>query len=77
MGLPTALSVALASDNAMESLRLAVGRVLEAGVTRERVVAQLEELRVDLRRVGRDDDEGVVLEVMDFASGWCSPHMRL
>lgn len=26
---------------------------------------------------GREDDEDVVLEVMDFLTGWSSPHVRL
>lgn len=37
-------------------------------------MAQLEELHVNLRRVGRNDDEDIVLEVIDFVSGSCSPH---
>lgn len=53
----------LASDNVLENLRHAVERELQAGVSRERIVAQLEELRVDLRRTAREDDEDVVLEV--------------
>ena len=68
---------ALASEKPLESLRRTVARELEAGVTRERLIAQLEELRADLRRSGREDDEDVVLEVMDFLTGWSSPHMRL
>lgn len=68
---------ALASEKPLESLRRAVARELEAGVPRERLIAQLEELRADLRRSGREEDEDVVLEVMDFITGWSSPHMRL
>jgi hypothetical protein len=41
------------------------------------VLRELEDLRGELRRAGRDDLEDVVLEVMDFVTGWCSPHARL
>jgi hypothetical protein len=72
------LYAALASGDRLESLRRAAERELEAGASREQLVAALEELRGDLRRVGgRDEDDDVVLEVMDFVNGWCSPHMRL
>lgn len=68
---------ALASEKALESLRQAVERELEAGVPREQILSQLEELRADLRHSDREVDEDVVLEVMDFLTGWSSPHMRL
>jgi hypothetical protein len=68
---------ALASEDPVKSLRRAVARDLEAGVPRERLVAQLEDLRSDLRVSVRADEEDIVLEVMDFLSGWSSPHMRL
>jgi len=38
-----------------------------------RVVAKLEALRTGLN----DSDDDVVLEVLDFVTGWCSPHARL
>ncbi len=47
-----------------------------AGASREQLMAQLERLRADLRGVDREQDDDLVLEVMDFVSGWCSPHMR-
>jgi len=68
---------ALASEEPLETLRRTVARELKAGVPRERILGQLEELRADLRRSGREDDENLVLEVMDFLIGWSSPHMRL
>jgi hypothetical protein len=68
---------ALASDEPLQGLWRTVAGELEAGVPRERVIAQLEDLRTDLRTSGREHDEDVVLEVMDFLTGWSSPHMRL
>lgn len=68
---------ALVSKKPLERLRRTVARELEAGVPRERLVAQFEDLRADLRASGREDDEEVVLEVMDFLTEWSSPHTRL
>jgi hypothetical protein len=30
-----------------------------------------------LRQAGREADEDMVMDVMDFLMGWCSPHMKL
>jgi hypothetical protein len=70
-------NAALASGEGLEGLRSAVERELRSGVPREHVIAQLEALRSDLREDGRDADDDVVLEVLDFVTGWCSPQMRL
>jgi hypothetical protein len=50
---------------------------LEHGVSRSEVLGQLESLRIELRGGGRSSQEDVVLDVMDFVSGWSSPHMQL
>jgi hypothetical protein len=50
---------------------------LEHGVSRSEVLGQLESLRIELRGNGRSDEEDIVLDVMDFVSGWSSPHMQL
>ena len=44
---------------------------------REALLAVLERLRQHYRRIGREDAEDVILEVMDFASGWCRPDLAL
>ncbi len=31
----------------------------------------------DVRAAGVPDQEGPVLDVLDFVVGWCSPHARL
>lgn len=50
---------------------------LAAGVPRQEVLDQLEALRYELRETGTEGQEDAVLDVMDFVSGWCSPHVRL
>jgi hypothetical protein len=69
---------ALASRMPLVSLRDVVAHELhDRRADREVVLGELEALRGELRRTGREDLEDVVLEVMDFVAGWCSPHVRL
>jgi hypothetical protein len=64
---------ALVSDHSLDDLRRAAEHELQAGTPREQVTAKLEALRPGLS----DRDEDVVLAVLDFVTGWCSPHVRL
>jgi hypothetical protein len=67
---------ALDAEEPLVALRSTVADELrEHGDDRRRVLNDLEELRLVLREEGRDED--VVLDVMDFVTGWCSPHERL
>jgi hypothetical protein len=43
------------------------------GQTKEAILARLEALLGSVS----DEQEDVLLEVMDFLVGWCSPHMRI
>jgi hypothetical protein len=52
-------------------------RLVSSGGTREQIIACLRELRADFRRAGDERSEDVVLELLDFAVGWCAPHVRL
>lgn len=65
---------ALDSAEPLAALRSTVDEELRHH-DRERVLNDLEELRLVLREEGRDED--TVLDVMDFVTGWCSPHERL
>jgi len=76
-GIGSAIHAALRSDEPLDNLRRAVDGQLSAGVSREAINARLEVVRSELRAEGREDDEDVVLDVMDFVTGWSSPHMRL
>lgn len=63
---------ALASPEPTRALRAAVKDVLgEYHGDRERVLRDLEELRLVLREHGQD--ETPVMDVMDFLTGWCGP----
>jgi len=67
---------ALASENPLMALRDAAAAELHH-VPRDEVVAALEEAMLGLRAAGRDDEEDVVTNAIDFVVGWCSPHMRI
>ncbi len=61
----------------MEIRDLVRSEELESGVSRSEVLGQLESLRIELRGSDREAEEDVALDVMDFVSGWSSPHMQL
>jgi hypothetical protein len=77
MSVTDEFNAALASGDGLSGVRAAAQRELQSGTPRERVISELEALRSDLRAVGREADDDVVLEVLDFVTGWCSPHVRL
>jgi len=68
---------AVRSANPLLELRETVRSLLDQDWTREELLADLEQFRDVLREAGRDEDEDIVLEVMDFLAGWCSPHMKV
>jgi hypothetical protein len=43
------------------------------GQAKDAILSRLEALR----RSVSEEQEGVLLEVMDFLVGWCSPHARI
>ena len=61
----------------MEHLLAAVKGRLAQGESKADVLSALKRFRQELIDAGRDEDEDVVLEVMDFVVGWASPHMQL
>lgn len=73
MAIADEFRAALASEHQLDDLRRAAEHELQAGIPREQVVAKLEALRPGLS----DSEEDVVLEVLDFVTGWCSPQVRL
>jgi hypothetical protein len=75
--LDNAFEAALHSADPVKQLReLAIER-LKKGQAREVVLADFEQVRQQLRAANREKDEDVVMDVMDFLSGWCSPHMKI
>jgi hypothetical protein len=71
------LEAAIASPTPSASLRAAVRQMVERGFSRPEVLEALEELRDEVRRGPRPDDEDVVLDVMDAVAGWAPAHIRI
>jgi hypothetical protein len=61
----------------LHCLRERVRSLLVEGYSRQGLIAELERFRIVLQDAGREADEDVVLEVLDFLHGWCAPHMRV
>ena len=55
------------------ALRTLLSKALEDGEKRETILIKMGELR----KLVSDEQEDILLEVMDFLVGWCSPHAKL
>jgi hypothetical protein len=67
------LSAALQSEAPAQHFRSSVKKLIDNGGDRDAVCADLESLRVG----ASDAEENVILDVLDFLSGWCSPQMKI
>lgn len=66
---------ALAADEPLSCLRETAKELLAHGIARESLLTELELLRGTMQSEGREEEEDTILEVMDFLTGWASPHM--
>jgi hypothetical protein len=71
-----AYSRALMSDEPDMALRTVAAEMLRGGATRDELLEEFEELRVEPREQHRASDEDVVLDVMDYVEGFSSPQVR-
>jgi len=68
------LTEALQKTSPIEKLEPIVKDLLGKGYSKESIIAEFE----SFRETTMDEDyEEVVLDVMDFLTGWCSPHKRI
>lgn len=77
MKLDEPLEEALRSAEPVNQLRSAVLQLISEGKDPATILAMLEDARRELRHAGRDADEDAIMDVTDFLTGWCSPHMKL
>ena len=77
MEIDAGIESALKSPNPLDELRALIRTLLSQGRTPKSILNLFEQSRQQLRNAGRETDEDVVMEAMDFLTGWCSPHMKL
>ncbi len=68
---------ALYADRPLDVLREVVQSLLAASYDRQVMIENLTAFALELRAAEREADEDVVFDVLDFLTGWCSPHMKL
>ena len=68
------LTEALQQSSPIEKLEPIVKKLLDKGYSKESILAEFESFR---KTTTDEDYEDVVLDVMDFLTGWCSPHKRI
>ncbi len=68
------LKEALQQSSPIEKLEQIVKYLLNKGYSKENILAEFESFR---KTTTNEDYEDVVLDVMDFITGWCSPHKSI
>jgi hypothetical protein len=77
MDMHTRFTQAVTSEQPLLRLRAEVQSLLAEGYEREVLLSQLESFRDYLRDSDDESSEDIVLDVMDFLTGWCHPDMIL
>jgi hypothetical protein len=67
----------LRSTEPLWELRGVVRALLTQGIEREDLERELTDLMLELRAAGREQEEDVVYEVLQYLVGFCSPFMKL
>jgi hypothetical protein len=63
-------------DPVMQLRQLVIDHMEQKGLTNEQMLEVLEHVRLEVR-TEMPFAEDVVLDVMDFLAGWCSPHVKI
>lgn len=71
--IPYFFQTTLKYPNPAEELRSVVENLMRSGHETTDLLTELEWLRTQLS----EDEEDYVLDVMDFLTGWCSPHLHI
>lgn len=73
MDLQAELEGAMKSASPIQALTSAIRGRLASGAVREDIIQTLEMLR----GTASSSEEDVILEVLDYLTGWCRPELRL
>lgn len=57
----------------LEKITLLIKGLRKEGRTKDDLLSALQALRADVS----DEEEDIILEAMDFLTGWCSPHAKI
>ena len=60
-------------EEAVNTIRALVEELRRKGEQKEAILARMQELRGSVS----SEQEDILLEVMDFLVGWCSPHAKI
>ena len=60
-------------EEVLSALRAFVEKLRKEGETKDAILARMQELRSSVS----DEQEDILLEIMDFLVGWCSPHAKI
>lgn len=64
------------SEGLEDNLIELINGFLEKGIPKDVLIEQLVQLHLEFMIDERDDDD-IVLNILDYLEGWCSPHMKL
>ena len=66
----------LASEAPFLHLRSFLQELLDSGESKEKVLQSLAEYRKKLLLPNQEKEDDMLLDMMDYVAGWCSPHMK-
>lgn len=73
INLRSEVQAAIISTNPVAALSKSVKELFDNGIDRQSLVDGLEALRTD----PEGPEESLILEVLDYLTGWCRPEFRL
>lgn len=65
---------ALRNAEPYKTLRDFADELASEGHTQEEIYQRFDSFRSQLRFAARESDEDIVMDVMDYICGWCSPY---
>ena len=77
MDLENEIRNALASPSPTLYLWTILKALIDKGESKENLLNIFSNMRKNLSLPSQDAEDDLILEMMDFLTGWCSPNMRL
>lgn len=77
MEIRSQIEAILQGENSDKDLYEMVKQLIAECHPKEVLLKQFEELHLDLMPAGKEKEDDIILDIMDYLAGWCSPHMKL